>query len=146
MIRIILSATSCLARRASAKLAHARALGSVFWGRYWESARTLTLGFSRKIQNTSRLSLESETTNFNFYKSTFSKHLKKTLFFFEMSKRNISQISDEGYNSDRSDRTENTTEKIRVLSRENRIFKEKYFVEKVINNSANGIIYKGKMI
>jgi hypothetical protein len=63
-----------------------------------------------------------------------------------MSKRNISQISDEGYNSDRSDRTENTTEKIRVLSRENRIFKEKYFVEKVINNSANGIIYKGKII
>ena len=63
-----------------------------------------------------------------------------------MSKRNISQISDEGYNSDRSDRSENTTEKIRVLSRENRIFKEKYFVEKVINNSANGIIYKGKNI
>lgn len=63
-----------------------------------------------------------------------------------MSKRNISQISDEGYNSDRSDRTENTTEKIRVLSIENRIFKEKYFVEKVINNSANGIIYKGKII
>ena len=62
-----------------------------------------------------------------------------------MSKRNISQISDEGYNSDRSDRTETTTEKIRVLSRENRIFKEKYFVEKVINNSANGIIYKGKL-
>ena len=62
-----------------------------------------------------------------------------------MSKRNISQISDEGYNSDRSDRAaETTTEKIRVLSRENRIFKEKYFVEKVINNSANGIIYKGK--
>lgn len=62
-----------------------------------------------------------------------------------MGKRNISQISDEGYNSDRSDRAaETTTEKIRVLSRENRIFKEKYFVEKVINNSANGIIYKGK--
>ncbi|CBY32329.1 unnamed protein product [Oikopleura dioica] len=32
---------------------------------------------------------------------------------------------------------------IHPLSRENRIFKEKYFVEKVINNSANGIIYKG---
>jgi len=78
---------------------------------------------------------------------TFSnqKILKQTIFS-KMSKRNISQISDEGYNSDRSDRSENTTEKIRVLSRENRIFKEKYFVEKVINNSANGIIYKGKNI
>ena len=79
--------------------------------------------------------------------------------------RRASLRSDEGYNSDHSelnqsnerkihlnqnvldsneinDRVQLTTEE--VIERDAINFKQKYFVEKLINNSANGVIYKGE--
>ena len=71
--------------------------------------------------------------------------------------RRASLRSDEGYNSDHSElnqsnerkilesseitRTQLTTEEI--IEKDAIDFKQKYFVEKLINNSANGVIYKG---
>ena len=53
--------------------------------------------------------------------------------------------SDEGYNSDLSlSPRENSREEFKIINREVKEFKEKYFVEKLLNNSANGVIYTGK--
>lgn len=69
--------------------------------------------------------------------------------------RRASLRSDEGYNSDHSElnksnerKTLEPTESIRltteeIIARDAIDFKQKYFVEKLINNSANGVIYKG---
>ena len=69
--------------------------------------------------------------------------------------RRASLRSDEGYNSDHSElnksnerKTVEPTESIRltteeIIARDAIDFKQKYFVEKLINNSANGVIYKG---
>ena len=70
--------------------------------------------------------------------------------------RRASLRSDEGYNSDHSElnksnerKTLEPTESIRltteeIIARDAIDFKQKYFVEKLINNSANGVIYKGE--
>ena len=69
--------------------------------------------------------------------------------------RRASLRSDEGYNSDHSELNKSnertslepsetvrlTTEEI--IAKDAIDFKQKYFVEKLINNSANGVIYKG---
>ena len=48
---------------------------------------------------------------------------------------------DEGYNSDHSDRE--ITTKLTNIERDAEIFRELYFVEKLLHNSANGLIYTG---
>ena len=54
--------------------------------------------------------------------------------------------SDEGYQSDpgRPKTRDFTTEELKLFARENKAFREKYFIEEVLTNSANGVIYKGK--
>ena len=59
----------------------------------------------------------------------------------EMVKRS-SKSSDEGYNSDLSE-WELSRDHLKVINREAKEFKEKYFIQELINNSANGVIYKG---
>mgnify|MGYP006944969141 CR=1 FL=1 len=62
----------------------------------------------------------------------------------EVEKRG-SGYSDEGYNSDLSSPTRDfTREELKIINREAKEFKDKYFIENLINNSANGVIYKGK--
>ena len=63
-------------------------------------------------------------------------------------KRLSSRNSDEGYNS--SDLSSNVSspsspsrDTAKNIARDVKLFKEKYFVEKLITNSANGVIYKG---
>ncbi|CAG5107285.1 Oidioi.mRNA.OKI2018_I69.chr1.g3244.t1.cds [Oikopleura dioica] len=53
--------------------------------------------------------------------------------------------SDEGYQSDpgRPKTRDFTTEELKLFARENKAFREKYFIEEVLTNSANGVIYKG---
>ena len=59
-------------------------------------------------------------------------------------KRTSGRNSDEGYNSDLpSPQRDVSREELKVIHREVKEFKEKYFVEKLLNNSANGVIYKG---
>ena len=58
--------------------------------------------------------------------------------------RKVSGKSDEGYESDLSSPTRAfTREELRVINREAKEFKENFFVEKLLNNSANGVIYTG---
>ena len=60
--------------------------------------------------------------------------------------RKNSGNSDEGYNSDLPSPTRDfTREELRIITREAKEFKEKYVIEKMINNSANGVIYQGKL-
>ena len=47
--------------------------------------------------------------------------------------------SDEGYNSDKDDQKKTMST---ILSDAEK-FQQNYFIEKLVNNSANGIIYKG---
>ena len=62
------------------------------------------------------------------------------------------KISDEGYNSEESERKWGPimNPACRVESRrvalEAKEFKEKYQIEKILNNSANGVIYEGKRV
>ena len=59
-----------------------------------------------------------------------------------MNQKRISQSSDDGYSSDGRCKTpEKTTA---TIVREDEIFRSKYIVHKLINNSANGVIYSGK--
>ena len=70
--------------------------------------------------------------------------------------RRASLRSDEGYNSDHSELNQSNERKIlessevraqltteEIIEKDAIDFKQKYFVEKLINNSANGVIYKG---
>lgn len=62
----------------------------------------------------------------------------------ETTAKRVSRYSDEGYNSDLSSPTRDfTRDELKVINREAKEFKERYFVEELINNSANGVIYKG---
>ena len=58
--------------------------------------------------------------------------------------RNISRESvnsaDDGYSSDNVVKSPQKE----TFDKQNREFKEKYLVEKLLNNSANGVIYTGK--
>lgn len=59
-------------------------------------------------------------------------------------KRKLSATSDEGYNSDLpSPKRECPRDHSRTITRESQEFKDKYQIEKIINNSANGVIYQG---
>ena len=51
-------------------------------------------------------------------------------------------ISDDGYGSDRPKSPETRIYEI-DFQLQNQEFKEKYLVEKLLNNSANGVIYSG---
>ena len=67
-----------------------------------------------------------------------------------MAEKRESLKSDEGYNSDKdaSDKLKIRAEIEKNLNRieaDAIIFKKKYFVQKLIHNSANGVIYKGSM-
>ena len=57
------------------------------------------------------------------------------------------KISDEGYNSEESGLSPVakglSRREIRRIALEAKIFKEKYQISKVMNNSANGVIYEG---
>ena len=69
--------------------------------------------------------------------------------------RRASLRSDEGYNSDHSELNKSNERKTlepsetfpltteEIIARDAIDFKQKFFVEKLINNSANGVIYKG---
>ena len=71
--------------------------------------------------------------------------------------RRASLRSDEGYNSDHSELNQSNERKAlerepneivkltteEIIEKDAVDFKQKYFVEKLINNSANGVIYKG---
>ena len=62
----------------------------------------------------------------------------------ERNNSNNSRTSDEGYNSDLPSPIRDFTRKeLRVINKEAKEFKEKYVVESMINNSANGVIYQG---
>ena len=52
--------------------------------------------------------------------------------------RNYSS-SDDGYNSD----LEIKKEKLKFIQRDNQEFQRKYKVQKILNNSANGVLYTG---
>ena len=56
------------------------------------------------------------------------------------------RTSDEGYNSDLSNSPKREVTKchLKIITRDAIIFKEKYCVENLLNNSANGVIYTGK--
>ena len=57
----------------------------------------------------------------------------------------VSQHSDEGYGSDKTPSPfRDTRENQKMVAKDVKEFKEKYVVEKLMNNSANGVIYKGK--
>jgi hypothetical protein len=75
----------------------------------------------------------------------------------KMPQISLKRRSDEGYNSDNSEQSENgiSPTKIRKIDqgdeaskdeieKEGETFKEKYHVRKVFYNSANGVIYTGK--
>ena len=92
---------------------------------------------------------------------------KKIIFELQRNCREIAKIiameierraslrSDEGYNSDHSELNQSNERKIlesseraqltteEIIEKDAIDFKQKYFVEKLINNSANGVIYKG---
>ena len=53
-------------------------------------------------------------------------------------------ISDDGYGSDRPKSPETNRIYEIDFQLQNQEFKEKYLVEKLLNNSANGVIYSGK--
>jgi hypothetical protein len=60
--------------------------------------------------------------------------------------RKTSGNSDEGYGSDLQSPTRYfTREELRIINREAKEFKEKYVVDKLLNNSANGVIYQGNL-
>ena len=62
----------------------------------------------------------------------------------ERNNSNNSRTSDEGYNSDLPSPIRDFTRKeLRIINKEAKEFKEKYVVESMINNSANGVIYQG---
>ena len=54
----------------------------------------------------------------------------------------VSQSSDDGYSSDGVNKTPEK-EEVRIL-RQDKEFRERYIVESILNNSANGVIYTGK--
>ena len=66
-----------------------------------------------------------------------------------MSDKRESLKSDEGYNSDKDEKLRQISQ-IEIESENKRIqqdaiiFKKRYFVQKLIHNSANGVIYKGE--
>jgi len=60
--------------------------------------------------------------------------------------RDQNRQSDEGYSSDKSPKskvTEFTREELKNIAAEAVEFRQKYFVEKLKNNSVNGVIYQG---
>ena len=60
--------------------------------------------------------------------------------------RKVARISDEGYSSDISPTKIEVDEKVTkdLIKKESEEFKTKYFVKKILYNSANGVIYDGK--
>ena len=64
-----------------------------------------------------------------------------------MESKSQTSISDDGYGTDNpSPRISPTKENqlnVKQINREAREFRTKYFTEKVLNNSANGVIYQG---
>lgn len=61
--------------------------------------------------------------------------------------RKASGNSDEGYNSDLPSPTRDfTRDQLRIITKDAKDFKDKYVIEKMINNSANGVIYQGNLI
>ena len=55
--------------------------------------------------------------------------------------------SDEGYNSDKEEKIKRDLEnKLVKIENDGIDFKKSYFVEKLVHNSANGVIYKGDFI
>ena len=63
-----------------------------------------------------------------------------------------SGLSDEGYNSSpikmlkQNSQSDDQRNSDRIISRSTKDFKAKYFIEKVVINSANGVIYQGEYI
>ena len=61
------------------------------------------------------------------------------------------RLSDDGYDTDGSPAISPTKEQksqenklnTKLISKDSREFRSKYFTEKVLNNSANGVIYQG---
>lgn len=61
--------------------------------------------------------------------------------------RDQNRQSDEGYTSDLSpSKNEYSRESLKLIAKEAVEFREKYFVEKLKNNSVNGVIYQGENI
>ena len=57
------------------------------------------------------------------------------------------KISDEGYGSPTESPTISPTKEnilnIKLINKESKEFRSKYFTQKILNNSANGVIYQG---
>ena len=61
--------------------------------------------------------------------------------------QNEMRLSDDGYVTDSPSPTISPTKEspnTKLINKESRQFRTKYFTEKVLNNSANGVIYQGE--
>ena len=58
--------------------------------------------------------------------------------------QNKRTTSDDGYGTDSPTISPSKELNVKQINRESREFRTKYFTEKVLNNSANGVIYQGK--
>ena len=61
------------------------------------------------------------------------------------------RLSDDGYGTDHRSPTISPTKgqseklNLKLINKDSKEFRTKYFTEKVLNNSANGVIYQGKL-
>ena len=58
--------------------------------------------------------------------------------------QNKRSTSDDGYGTDSPTISPSKELNVKQINRDSREFRTKYFTEKVLNNSANGVIYQGK--
>ena len=66
-----------------------------------------------------------------------------------MESKSQTRLSDDGYSTDSPSPTISPSKEnqlnVKQINREAREFRNKYFTEKVLNNSANGVIYQGRI-
>ena len=119
------------------------ALSSLKWNTHGHSVRR-----SRSPRPSQVKAIEAKPKS---HKTKLKFHIKKNKYKSE--KMEIERkMSDEGYNSEESGRKSPPIEKLagrsdsRRIALENKEFKKKYKIEKILNNSANGVIYEGKRV
>ena len=76
-----------------------------------------------------------------------SKHFTHLIISLNMENKSQTSLSDDGYGTDNPSPTISPSKEnhlnVKQINREAREFRTKYFTEKVLNNSANGVIYQG---
>ena len=76
-----------------------------------------------------------------------SKHFTHLNISFNMENKSQTSMSDDGYGTDNPSPTISPSKEnqlnVKQINREAREFRTKYYTEKVLNNSANGVIYQG---